>query len=106
MLEKCFIFSRFFHQKIVLFFPRKNALETHDVFPYRFFPRKNVWSPGVCTSTSHPLHSLIMFHSPPTPSLDHNENHCPHCKTRLGLPTGVCTTLGGDVNGEAPYRAA
>jgi hypothetical protein len=25
-------------------------LETHDVFPYRFFPRKNMWSPGVFNS--------------------------------------------------------
>ena len=34
MLEKCLIFSRFFHQKIVL-----------------FFPRKNVWSPRVTPSS-------------------------------------------------------
>ena len=47
MWIKCFILIIFFLLKNFSFFFRKNTLETHDVFPYRFFPRKNMWSPGV-----------------------------------------------------------
>ena len=44
---KWFILILFFLLRNFSFFFRKNILETHDMFPNRFFPRKNVWSPGV-----------------------------------------------------------
>ena len=40
MWIKCFILIIFFLLIKFSFFFRKNILQTHDVFPYRFFPRK------------------------------------------------------------------